>query len=231
MTLTKLLVAVNLLVFVGELASGGAAGGTLVRRYVLYGPAVVDAGQWYRIVTAAFLHGSIPHVALNMFALWQVGDLVEAFVGKSRYALLYALAIAGSGAAVLWANFDQPTLGASGAIFGLFGALVAIGLQLPARGRGLVRQTVPIVVINVVYSFLVPGISVAAHLGGLATGFVAGGLLFALPSQRKRQILAGLRRESVPVRADVETIEQPPHAGPHEEFGAPPEETRSPDDR
>lgn len=190
MTLTNLLVAVNVLVYLAELATGGAERGSAVQRGILYGPAVVQHGEWWRIVSGAFLHGSIMHIAFNMFALYQVGNLVEQLFGRIRFALLYAIALAGAAAAVLWFNYDQPTLGASGAIFGLFGALVAVGLRLGKRGRSLIGQVVPVVAINLVFTFAVPGISAAGHIGGLITGFLAGLVLFMIPSQQRERAYA-----------------------------------------
>jgi len=241
-TLTNLLIAINVAVFLWELATGGPD----ADHGWLYGPDVVVRGEWWRIVTAAFLHGSITHIGFNMLALYQVGAIVERVMGPVRYLAVYACAIVGSGAAVVWLNYTQPTLGASGAIFGLFGALVAIGLSLPPRGMSIVTQTVPIIAINLGLGFVIPGISVAAHVGGLVTGFVVGWLVFQIPSRYRdranaainaRPVYAGVPSgggtpDAVPFdpreEPAVETIEDPPDAGPHEEEGAPPLEIRDP---
>lgn len=219
MTLTNVLVAINVVAFLWELASGGPN----TDHGQLYGPLVVVQHQWWRVVTAAFLHGSITHIAFNMLALYQVGNVVEQLFGKARFTLLYALSIAGSGFSIVSFSYNDPTLGASGAIFGLFGALVAVGLRLGARGRSLIAQVLPIVGLNLVFTFAIPGISAAAHIGGLLTGFVAGLLLFMVPSRQLRYAYADAARES-----GVETIEQPPDAAPHEKDGAAPLETRDP---
>ncbi len=221
MTLTNILVAINVLAFLWE---SSTFGGVNYDHGYLYGPDVVVHGQWWRIVTAAFLHGSIPHVLLNMVALLQVGNIVETMFGKVRFALLYAVAIAGSGLCVLYFNYDVPTLGASGAIFGLFGALVAVGLRLGARGRSLIAQVIPIIAINLLFTFSVPGISAAAHVGGLVTGFIAGLVLYMVP--RRAQYAYAIAPQQGD--ANVETIEQPPHAGPHEDADAPPLQLRDP---
>ena len=205
MSLTNLLVLVNVLAFVWELSTRG---GPEYDHGYLYGPAVV-AGQWWRLFTAAFLHGSIPHVALNMVALYQVGNIVEQLFGKLRFALLYVVCIIGSGLAVVYFNFNQPTLGASGAIFGLFGALVAVGLRLGPRGRSLIGQVVPIIAINLVFTFAVPGISAAAHIGGLVTGFIAGFILFMMPSREKERAYAYAFAPAADAQ-NVMTIDQPP---------------------
>lgn len=180
MSLTNVLVAINVVAFIWEFASGGPN----ADHGQLYGPAVVVNHQWWRIVTAAFLHASITHIAFNMLALYQVGNVVEQLFGKTRFVLLYAICMVGSGLAVVEFSYTAVTLGASGAIFGLFGALVAVGLRLGARGRSLIMQVLPIVGLNLVFTFAVPNISAAAHVGGLITGFLAGLLLFMVPSRR-----------------------------------------------
>jgi membrane associated rhomboid family serine protease len=147
---------------------------------MLYGDAVLQGGQWYRVITGAFLHGGLAHIGLNMFALYQLGTFVESALGPWRMALIYAISLLGGGLAVVYFDPHNPTVGASGAIFGLFGALFAIGLRLGKRGRSLISQTIPILIINLVFTFAVPFISKAGHLGGLVSGFVAGLILFAM---------------------------------------------------
>ncbi len=141
---------------------------------------MVLQGQWWRIVTGAFLHGGWLHVGLNMFALYQVGTFVEYVIGPARMLSIYLIAMLGSGLAVTLFQPGVPTVGASGAIFGLFGALVAIGLRMGARGRALIGQTLPIIIINLIFGFSVPNISNAGHIGGLISGFFAGFVLFMM---------------------------------------------------
>ncbi|MGD0053377.1 MAG: rhomboid family intramembrane serine protease [Vulcanimicrobiaceae bacterium] len=215
MTLTNVLIAVNVLVFLWEYGTGTFWGTSQQQSLALYdhgglyGKAVLLDGQWWRIVTGAFLHGEIAHIALNMFALFQVGRFVEMLYGKLRFALIYAIALVGSGLAVVYLTPDEVTIGASGAIFGLFGALVAIGLRLGPRGRSLITQVLPIIVINLVFTLLVPGISWQAHVGGLITGFVAGYLLFMV-SPRERSRAYAYAFQPAADQGRVQTIEQPP---------------------
>lgn len=237
MTITNLLIAVNVVAFLWQLSTGGPN----YDHGYLIGRAVVERGEWWRIFTAAFLHGSLMHIGFNMLALYQVGSIVERAMGGLRYLIVYVCAIVGSGFAVIWFNYDVPTLGASGAIFGLFGALVAIGLSLPPRGMTIVTQTLPIIAINLAFGFVVPGISIAAHVGGLLSGFVIGYGLFQIPS-RQRERVDALVNGRVPVAVafepaarpfdpgvdGVETIEQPPEAGSHEAADAAPPELRDP---
>lgn len=234
MSLTNLLVLVNVLAYLWEVAVGGGpnyagaliAGPSFIPG-ALYGPDVTMHGAWWEIVSSAFLHGSLIHITLNMLALYQVGNLIERIYGKWRFALLYALSLLGASFSVIAFNYGVPTLGASGAIFGLFGALVAVGVRMGKRGGDLIRQVLPIVVINLIFTFSVPGISAAAHVGGLLTGFVAGLLLFMVPSRQREAMYA----YAYPAAADpnaVETIEQPPEAAAHEEEGTTPLELRDP---
>jgi len=228
-TLTNALVAINVVFFIWELATGGPN----ADHGQLYGPAVVVGHQWWRIVTAAFLHGSITHIAFNMLALYQVGNVVEQLFGKVRFTLLYAVAMLGSGLAVITFSYTAVTLGASGAIFGLFGALVAVGLRLGARGRSLIGQVLPIIVLNLVFTFAIPNISAAAHVGGLITGFIAGLLLYMVPA--RGQQLAYAYANDPRAEPPIEQAATPPGAAAAEpapdgdwndERGAPPAQTR-----
>lgn len=184
--LTRTLVAVNVLVYVWLSLTGGSTDQqSLLDHGAIYGPSVVH-GEYWRIFTATFLHSGILHIVLNMLALYQVGLLIEYLLGAPRMLAVYFLSALGAGLAVLRFNFDVPVVGASGAIFGLFGALLAIGMRLGPRGRTLVSQAFPIIVINILFGFSLRNIANSAHIGGLATGFVAGLLLFVMP--RVRQI-------------------------------------------
>jgi membrane associated rhomboid family serine protease len=222
-TLTNLLIAVNVIVFAWQYATGnGLQPGH--NAGVLDGPDVMN-GEWWRLVTGGFMHGSIPHIALNMLALLQVGTIVETMFGKLRFAMLYAVALLGSALCVVTFNYDVYTLGASGAIFGLFGALVAVGVREGSRGRALIGQVLPVILINLVFTVSVPGISIAAHVGGLITGFIAGLVLYMMPRRRAAYAYAVAANDP----NAVETIEQPPHAGPHEDPDAPPLHVRDPE--
>jgi membrane associated rhomboid family serine protease len=125
--------------------------------------------QWYRLVTAMFLHASILHIAFNMYALWVIGRLVEQYLGTARYIGLYFVSgLAGSAGALLQAPFT-PVLGASGAIFGILGAMLVIEWQVTGSLAG---QAMTLIVINLVISFLIPGISWGGHVGGLIGGIL-----------------------------------------------------------
>lgn len=178
---TNALILLNVIVYAWEVASGTNFNSnySLLAHGALYAP-LVRQGQWWRIVSGAFEHAGLWHIALNMFALYQLGSFVEAVLGSRRMLLVYFISLIGGGLAVVAFSSHDVTVGASGAIFGLFGALLAIGVRLGKRGRGLIGQTLPILVINLVFTFAVPFISKSGHLGGLVAGFFAGLALFML---------------------------------------------------
>jgi membrane associated rhomboid family serine protease len=184
---TFALIAINILVFLAELFEGGSASGTGNTIYyhgALYGP-LVAAGDWWRLLTAAFLHYGWLHLAMNMWGLYVGGVLLERIIGSWRFGVLYLVSgIAGSVGALLL-SFSGVTVGASGAIFGIFGAL----LVLERKGViGTNGQILVLIVINLVFTFAVPGISIGGHLGGL----LAGGAVMALYMSFRRSMIYSL---------------------------------------
>jgi rhomboid protease GluP len=139
-------------------------------------------GEWWRLVTSMFLHGGLLHIAFNMFALWQAGRLVERMFGSIRFMGLYLIAgLCGSLASVLW-NSHVNSVGASGAIFGIIGGLLAfIGRSdsgVPATiVKDLRGSLTGFLLFNIVAGFVYPHTDNAAHLGGLLGGYLAGHLL------------------------------------------------------
>ena len=206
--LTRLLIAVNVIAYIWEQVAGiqkVATQGGLVGVYVL-------AGQWWRIFTSVFLHADLMHIAFNMFALYQVGTFVEMIYGTPRMAIIYTVAAVGGGVAVTYFAPDSLTIGASGAIFGLFGALGVAGFRLGQRGRAILQQSTGIIVINLIISFL-PGsnISYQAHIGGLIAGTLCGLLLFRTPRPRVAvQTQGAAYAQRIGPDPGVVTIEHPP---------------------
>jgi membrane associated rhomboid family serine protease len=173
---TKALVAINVAVYVAELATGGGVNGTGSTIYlhgVLYGP-LVEQGDWWRLLTAAFLHYGPVHLILNMVGLYWFGSLLEERIGAARYLMLYLVSgLAGSAGALLWSNgFLTPTVGASGAIFGILGAGLVLERQ---RDYVFGGSAMGVIVINFVLTFSISSISKGGHIGGLV-----GGILCAL---------------------------------------------------
>jgi len=175
---TRALIALNVLVYFAELAAGGTVNGTSNWIYehgalvsnAIYAdgtPAGLAHGEWWRLITAAFLHYGPIHLGLNMLALWWFGGVVEQALGRWRFLLLYLVSgLAGSAGALL-ANPDAITVGASGAIFGMLGALLILEYQATGSFTG---QAMTLIVINLAFSFVVSNISWGGHLGGLIGG-------------------------------------------------------------
>ncbi|MDQ4082348.1 MAG: rhomboid family intramembrane serine protease [Actinomycetota bacterium] len=175
---TKTILAVNVAVFLVQLAQGGRLGGVagslfergaLVMRGQLPNGQLIGLaeGEWWRLLTAAFLHQGIVHLLMNMLALWWFGRALEDALGPGRYILLYVVSgLAGSAGALLLSP-DAVTVGASGAIFGLLGAALVLERQQIYIFGG---SALGIVVLNLAFTLFVPNISLGGHLGGLVGG-------------------------------------------------------------
>jgi membrane associated rhomboid family serine protease len=166
---TKALLALNIFVYVITAAQGGglnSPGGKLFTDWLLFGPAVAN-GDWWRLFTSAFLHANLIHIAFNMYFLWFVGSAVEQALGRGRFVLLYIVsALAGSAGALVWTP-NAPTVGASGALFGLLGAALILERQ---RNYVLGGSAMGLILINLILSFAISGISIGGHVGGLIGG-------------------------------------------------------------
>ena len=149
----------------------------------------VDVGEYYRLVTASFLHDGIFHVAFNMYILWILGQMVEAGFGKARFLSLYVVSMLGGSFGVLLVSPYAPTVGASGAVFGLMGATV---LMQRAIGGSIWRSPLaPLLMINIVFTLLIPRVSIGGHLGGLVAGVIMGAAMLAF-ERRKAPVWATL---------------------------------------
>ena len=149
-------------------------------------PAAVDAGEWWRVATAAFTHVSPLHLGLNMLALLLFGSELERQLGRARYLTVYLVsALGGAVALQLFGAYFQGAVGASAAIYGLLGAFGVVLVQQRQDLRGLLT----LLAINLAISFL-PGISLLGHLGGLVAGFVATGLVVLARRRTELQVLA-----------------------------------------
>lgn len=173
---TTALIVANVIAFVFQLGTNGA----LTRWGLLLGPAI-EFGEWWRVVTGGFLHASLLHIGFNMYALWIFGPTLEKGVGTVRFSLIYAAGLFGSSLAVLLFDFNQQTLGASGAVLGLAGGLAAV---LMTRGINLFQTSLgAIFLINLALPILVPRISFWGHFGGIIGGFLAGLAVSWLPER------------------------------------------------
>ena len=158
-----------------------------------YGPYTLT-GQWWRLLTYMFMHGGILHIAFNMWCLWDLGALSESLYGPVTYAAIYILTGAGAGlASVAW-NPGVLSVGASGAIFGLAGALIAsfyLGeFSLPRIAiRGTLRSLVVFAVFNLFFGSMFAGVDNAAHIGGLVIGLILGAMIAKLaPSEGSSRV-------------------------------------------
>lgn len=175
---TLSLIALNVLLFAGQFATQDL----LTNLGLLYGPSV-QAGQYWRILTSGFLHGSILHIGFNMYLLYMLGPQLEQGFGSLRFSLMYFGSLFGGALTVLVFGFAQPTLGASGAVLGLAGAMF-----MALWGRGISPAQSPVlglVVLNLALPLLLPGISFWGHFGGVAFGALMAFVLVLLPEKNR----------------------------------------------
>jgi membrane associated rhomboid family serine protease len=169
---TTALVVVNVIVYVAELATGSSwqsLSGSVYAEGALYGPAVAN-GDWYRLISSAFLHASPIHLLFNMLMLWWFGRSLEALLGPGRFIGLYLVSALAGAAGALLLTPASPTVGASGAVFGILGAGVVLERRRVYVFGG---SALAIVVINIILTFTLNNISIGGHLGGLAGGVAA----------------------------------------------------------
>lgn len=191
--ITKILLGINVAVFVAVLANSALVGDLVLlgRANFYYGgpPEGIAEGQWYRLVTSMFLHQEVWHIAFNMLGLWWLGGPLEAALGRARYLALYMLSgLAGSALTYWLAEPNQPSLGASGAIFGLLGATAVLMRRLNYD----MRPVFALLAINLVITFNPwGGIAWQAHVGGLIAGtLIAIGMVHA-PRERRNLVQYG----------------------------------------
>ena len=168
---TRALIAANVAVFLLQVSQGDLQGirSDAFAKGALYGPLVAD-GEWWRLLTAGFLHIGPIHLLFNMLMLWWFGSALEGMLGRARFLAIYFISIlAGSAGALLLAP-DTATVGASAGVFGILGA----GLMLERRGIMVFGGgALMVVLLNISLSFVIARISLGGHLGGLAGGMLA----------------------------------------------------------
>jgi len=199
--LTQVIFGINAAVFLGMALSGSTVMDFPIRELVQWGAnagALTLSGEWWRLLTNVFVHGGLIHIAFNMWCLWNLGQLCESLYGRWTYAAIYLICgIGASLASAAWHPY-VPSVGASGAIFGLAGALIAafkLGeFSVPRSAlSGTLRSLGAFVVYNLIFGFVLPGVDNTAHIGGLITGLIVGALI-ALIAPRQEQ---GPRRVAV----------------------------------
>jgi membrane associated rhomboid family serine protease len=192
---TKVLIGLNLAFYLVQVSVGDS----FTDRFDLFGRALLSGevqgvaeGQWYRMLTSMFLHApdNPTHIIFNMLSLWWIGGPLEAALGRARYITLYFVSgLAGSALTYLLAGPNQPSLGASGAIFGLFGATAVLMRRLNYD----MRPVIGLLVVNLIISFS-PGFNIAwqAHVGGLIGGVVVGYAMVHAPRERRNLVQYGV---------------------------------------
>jgi membrane associated rhomboid family serine protease len=184
---TQVLVAINLIIFAVGIGSGLQTRDEIIYDGGLIALAInpftgqligVADGEWYRLITAGFLHANVMHVAFNMYILYRLGQLLEPAVGRAKFLLLYFVSLLGGSLGVMIMDPNALTVGASGAVFGMMGAAVAVfrsrGISIMDSGLGAT------IFLNLAITFTIPGISIGGHLGGLVVGYLAGELLHSV---------------------------------------------------
>jgi rhomboid protease GluP len=183
--ITQIVFGINAAVFLGMVLSSSSVmdfpGGTLVHWGANVG-VLTFSGEWWRLLTNIFEHGGLFHIAFNMWCLWNLGQLCESLYGRATYAAIYLICGVGASLASATLHPYVPSVGASGAIFGLAGALIAafkLGeFSVPrAALSGTLRSLGGFVVYNLIFGAVIPGIDNAAHIGGLITGLIVGALI------------------------------------------------------
>jgi membrane associated rhomboid family serine protease len=184
--LTYLLIGINVVVFLGatlggaSATSGGVSGSELLTEGALSRAAIAD-GDYWRLVTAGFLHAGFFHLMFNMLSLWILGSILEPAVGRARFALIYFVSLLCGSFGALLLQPTGLTVGASGAIFGL---MASAAIYARSRGLSLMESGLGVWIgLNLVITFVVPGISIGGHIGGLIGGALATLVLFDLRDQ------------------------------------------------
>ena len=158
----------------------------LLNMGALYGPNMQVNGQWWRLFTSLFLHASIMHILMNMYSLYIVGRAVEQYFSPMSYLSIYLFSGLIGGVVSLFVHPDSLGVGASGAIFGLLGALSGFFLahrnEIASQSKAFFANFGSVIVLNLVLGFSIPNIDMSAHIGGLVAGFIGGFMIAKKPT-------------------------------------------------
>jgi membrane associated rhomboid family serine protease len=188
---TYVLIAINAVAWLAELATGqggGEGGGIVFAQGALFGPAIAEQHQYWRLVTGAFLHSNqlpfgLLHIGFNMYLLYYLGQLMEPAIGRLKFGAIYFTALLSGAFGALLLSPLSPTVGASGAVFGLMGAAVVV---MRARGIDPWQSGIgPLILLNLVLTFSLRNISIGGHIGGLIGGAVAAYLVVDLAARQR----------------------------------------------
>jgi membrane associated rhomboid family serine protease len=185
---TYVLIGINVLLFIGAgaggsvLTGGGTGGSRVFNDLALWGPAIDIGHDYWRLITAGFLHSGLLHIGFNMYILYWLGTMLEPALGHARFLALYMTSLLAGSFGALLVSPNAVTVGASGAVFGLMGAAFVMqrsrGIDPMQSGIG------PVILINLVLSFVIPNISIGGHLGGLIGGAAAAYAMERLSARR-----------------------------------------------
>lgn len=185
------IIAINFIVYLLTLIPG--YGDWLLYAGMSVNGLIAD-GEWWRIITSMFLHAGFTHVLFNMFSLFLFGPELEKIAGKMRFLTIYFLAgIFGVAATFLIEPPNYASVGASGALYGIFGAFAALIYYTRHLFPQLRQIILPLIIISVIMTFLMPNINISAHLGGLVTGFILG-IVYFNPKNMMRWRKPGIKR-------------------------------------
>jgi membrane associated rhomboid family serine protease len=174
---TYSLIGINVFLFAIQYAQGV---NKVAVEFGMYPVAIAQGGEWWRLFTSAFLHGSFIHIAFNMYVLFFLGPTLERILGHTRFITLYLLAALGGSVASYWfSNIQTVSVGASGAIFGLMGALIVAGRRM----RYDIKQVLFLLAVNVAIGFFSPGVDWRAHFGGLVVGAAVAAVMVFPPKR------------------------------------------------
>jgi membrane associated rhomboid family serine protease len=184
---TYFLIGLNVVLFAIQYAQGV---NKVAVDYGMYPVAIAQGGEWWRLFTSAFLHGSLIHIAFNMYVLFFLGPTLERILGHTRFIVLYLLSALGGSVASYWfSDLQTVSVGASGAIFGLMGALIVAGRRL----RYDIKQVLFLLAVNVAIGFFSPGVDWRAHFGGLVVGAAVAAIMVFPPKRIRMPVqIAGV---------------------------------------
>jgi len=186
---TQALITINVIVFLAETAAGaplgGGGGGYIFNHGALFGPLIAHNDEYWRLFTSGFLHDGVIHILFNMLFLYFIGIMLEPAIGHWNFLVVYMVSLLGGSFGALLLQPDAVTIGASAACFGALGALIVVayyrGISIWQSGLGIT------LVINIVFSLSVSGISIGGHLGGLVAGAICGFVIVQLGERRGMQ--------------------------------------------
>ena len=167
--MTSFLIAINIIIYVLMVLTDNTE--DFINKFAVYGPFIIKYNEYYRLITGAFIHGNIFHLAFNCYALYIIGSQIESFMGKYKYIIIYLFSAVGASLLSIVIS-KYPSIGASGAIFGLMGSLLYFGYHYRVYlGTVIKSQIIPLIVVNLIIGFIFNGqIDNYAHIGGLISG-------------------------------------------------------------